>query len=116
MSLKPADGDGLVFRTENTSAFAQFLHWAYTRAGGAKQIGLQDSARRATQILGRNFLDELWYVDVRWAGVRARGVVAHQATCCFQGCFVARQCRQKFVERIRPRSALRIIRQHTLLS
>jgi hypothetical protein len=90
MSLQPANGDGLVLRAENASAFAQFLHRAHTRAGGAEQIRLEDRTRRATQILRPYFLDELWYVDVRGASVGTRGVVAHQASCCFDRCFVAR--------------------------
>jgi hypothetical protein len=80
MSLQPADGDGLVFRAENAGTFAQFLHRAYPCAGGAEQIGFQNGARRATQILRGNFLDELWDVNVRGAGVSARGIVTHQAS------------------------------------
>src|SRR6266478_7885787 len=115
MSLQPADGDGLVLRAKNTSAFAQLLHRTYTRAGGAQQIGLQNGARGTSQVVGRNFLDELGYINVCGAGVRTRSVVAHQTSCRFDSGFVACQWRQKFAERIRTRRSLLNIRQRILL-
>jgi hypothetical protein len=115
MSLQPPDDNGLVFRPKHASAFAQFLHRAYARARGAEQIGLQDGARGPSQIAGGNLLDELGNIDVRRTGVRTRSIEAHQASCCFNGGFVARKWRQKFVEGIRTRRSLLDIRQPILL-
>jgi hypothetical protein len=115
MSLQPSDTDRLMLGAKHASAFTQFLHRTYPRACRAQQIGFEDGARGPPQIFRGDFLDELRYVDVRWAGMRARRVIAHQAPRRFDRRFVLRQRWQKFAERIRPRRALRKSGQPILL-
>src|SRR5258708_40104792 len=115
MSLQTSDSDGLMLRAKHASAFTQFLHRTHPRACRAEQIGFEDGARGPSQILRGDFLDELRYINVRWAGMRARRVITHQAARRFDGSFVLRQGWQKFAERIRTGRALREFRQHILL-
>ena len=79
VTLQPADGDGLVIRTQDAGAFAQLLHGANARTGCAEQIGREYGVGRAFEIARGNFLDKAWNVDVRGARVGTGRVVAEEA-------------------------------------
>lgn len=98
VALQAADGDGLVFGAQDASAFAKFLNGADAGAGGAEEIGFEDGAGRAFEIVGGDFLDEFGDVDVSGAGVGAGRVVAHEAAGGLDEGFLGREGRQEFLQ------------------
>src|SRR6266852_6518470 len=64
---------------QDAGPFAQHFHRAGARAGMAERIRLENDSGRATQVAGRDLLDEGGDVDVRGAADRAWRVVAEEA-------------------------------------
>src|SRR3546814_10945012 len=64
---------------EHTGLLAQDFGRAGARAGAAEDVGRQDGARRAVEIVGADLMDETWDVDAGGAGTPARRVIAVQA-------------------------------------
>jgi len=110
------DGDGLVLRAKNTSAFAQFLHRAYARAGAPSKLDSRWCARSLARFSVASFLMNLGYVNVCGAGVRTGSVVAHQTSCRFDsGCVACSVAAEVRASRIRTRRSVLNIRQRILL-
>src|SRR3546814_20310129 len=78
--LQRADRDRcLLTSIEHTGLLAQDFGRAGARAGAAEDVGRQDGARRAVEIVGADLMDETWDVDAGGAGTHARRVIAVQA-------------------------------------
>ena len=99
-ALQASDGNGLVIRAQHARSLAQFLHWTYPRAGGAKKIRGKDRCRRAAQIAGGYFLDEAGNIDMGWAGMRARRIVTKQTAVRLNCRRIRGQRRQLFRKRL----------------
>ncbi len=79
---------------QHAGSLTQHLYRTRARAGVAEGIRLEDHARRAAQIAGRNFLDEGRDVDVCRAGDGAGGVVTEEAFVRFEQRVIVRQRRR----------------------
>ena len=86
VALEPADFDRLLlFLVHHAGAFAKNFGGAHTSATVAQDIGLEDYARGATQIIGRDLLDECGNVNVRRAGCGAWSIKTEKTARGFYG-------------------------------
>jgi len=83
-----------MLRSQNTSAFAQFLNRTNARAGRTEKIGFKNCASGTRQISRCDFFYETRNIDVRWTGVRAWRVVAIQTAIGFHQCFMRAKRRE----------------------
>ena len=86
-ALQAADSDGLlVIAVRRTQAPSQSTSLSRAGAGAAfaEDIGVENSARGALEVVGGDLLDEARDVDVRWAGGGARSVETVEAAIGFR--------------------------------
>ena len=99
VALQPADFDGLFFLlVHHAGAFAEYFGGAHAAATVSEDIGFENHARGAAQIVRRDFLDERRDVNVRGASDGAGRVKAEKAARGFDGGLARGHARRDFRE------------------
>jgi hypothetical protein len=97
VALEPADFDRLLFfLVHHAGTFAKNFGRANAPAAMSQNIGLEDYARRATQIIGGDLLDECGNVNARRTRDSARSVKTEKTARGFHGGLARRQPRRYF--------------------